>query len=72
MYDPFDEMAGLTNRLQSRRFWGNLLAGLALLLALICVSCGPYAPQPHEIPLLSRFALVLALAGFSLDDLAAA
>ncbi len=66
--DPMDDFAELIETIHSRRFWGNALAGFAILLIAACVSTAPGAPGPLEGQLLIRLAVVAGLAGLLLDE----
>jgi hypothetical protein len=66
--DPLEEFAELMDAVHNRRFWGNALAGCAILLVAVCASTAPGAPSPSEAQFLMRIGLVFGMAGLLLDQ----
>ncbi len=69
MLDPIEEMSEVMDWLNSPRFWGNLLAGGALVVLANCLA-GLLMPEldVETPPMLIQIALLMGMAGLMLDD----
>lgn len=68
MNDPLDELFAFFEQVHTRRFWGNILAGIGFVLMLLCISGSPMSPRPELAPLVAHLAAVMSIAGLALDD----